>query len=95
MRWVVQKIVDYDEQQKTLQLSRKQRFGRNLFMWFILACGFGILVGSFNLPTFYKLSKRGVSIPGRELKTAKGVNVGYEFEVRQKVYKWLIPSTNE
>ena len=91
MRWVVQKIVDYDEQQKTLQLSRKQRFGRNLFMWFILACGFGILVGSFNLPTFYKLSKRGVSIPGRELKTAKGVNVGYEFEVRQKVYKWLIP----
>jgi hypothetical protein len=96
MRLVVQEIVDYDERQKALQLPLKQRIGRNLLAWFILACGFGFLVGSFNLPTFYKLSKRGVLTPGRELKTAKGVNVGYEFKVGQKSYKWLIPQqTNE
>ncbi len=96
MRFVIEKLVNYEEREKALQRPLKQRIGRNLLAWSILACGFGFLVGNFNLPIFYRLSKRGVSTPGRELKTAKGVNVGYEFKVSQKTYKWLIPQrTNE
>jgi hypothetical protein len=90
MRFIIQRTIDYDERQQALHLSPKQRICRNLFVWLILACGFGVLTGSFNLPKFWALSQRGVSTPGHELKTAENGTVGYEFKVGQKIYRYSV-----
>jgi hypothetical protein len=85
-RFIVQKLVDYEEKQKARHLPLKQCIARKLLAWFVLACSFGILAGSFNLPTFWALSKRGVSTQGQVLKTEKEVLIHYKFRVGQRVY---------
>lgn len=97
MRFVVEKLVDYQEQQKARQLPLKHRIGRTFLVWIVLACGFGFLVGSFNLPTFWALSKRGISTQGQVVRTEKEVLVHYRFRVGQRVYthSGLAPSPQE
>jgi hypothetical protein len=86
MHFITGKIVSYAEQQKARQLPIKQRVKRNIMVWLVLACVFGIGLGSFNLSTFWALSKRGVSTQGYVLKTEKEVLIQYRFRVGQKVY---------
>lgn len=88
MRFVTGKIVDCDKKEKALQRPLQQRIGRNLLAWFVLAFVFGGITGSYNLPTFFLLSNRGISTSGRSLKTAKGVAAGYEFKIGQKIIRY-------
>lgn len=92
IRFLLTKIVAFAEQQEKLQLTKQQRRSRIFMIWLALACGFGLLFGSFNLPAFWTLSKRGVSTSGRELNTAQGRLIGYEFKIGQKIYKRPTPN---
>lgn len=87
VRFVLEEAVLFEERQKTR--SRRQRFAYMLLVWLGVCCGFGLLIGSINGPTLWKLSKRGVSTMGHELKTAQGSPAGYEFNVGRQTQHYL------
>jgi hypothetical protein len=87
MRFIVGKLVDLDERQKALQLSRRQQIGRALRAWLLLACAFILVLGGLmQLPQSWALSRRGVSVQGQVFKVEKQAGIHYRFRVGPKVY---------
>lgn len=90
VRFFVEQVIAYDDKQKARQLSRQQGIKRNALVWFGLACGLAVFLGSMNMPKFLLLSERGVSVSGYELDTAKGEHIGYEFNVGPKTHRFIV-----